>query len=246
MRNGRLGLAVCLITLACLCKGAMAASLGIAPVGLDLPAEQKAAKVSLTNKASAALNVQIRVFKWRQVNGKDELLPTQEVVASPPATSIPPGQTYTIRVARLSSAPVVAEESYRLLIDEIPQAPDERAVSQGVSMVLRTSLPVFFAPKDVVPSLDWRVFNEGGQLVVDVANQGKRHVKLVDLAAKTGNTTISLGAGLTGYVLAGSTRRFSAPVPANLVGGLTPGQRLTLTGRAGPVELQEDTRVTEQ
>lgn len=245
MRNGRIGLA-CLLTLLMSSSQVMAASLGIAPVGLDLPAKQKAAKVSLANKASSTLNIQVRVFKWQQVDGKDELVPTRDVVASPPATSIPPGQTYVIRVARLSSAPVIAEESYRLVIDEVPVAPDERSVNQGVAMVLRTSLPVFFSPADAVPNVQWRVFQQHGKLVAEARNTGQRHVKLIDLAAETNTTTVSLGAGLTGYLLPGSTRRFSAPLPDNLHSDFASGQAITLTGRAGPVEIQERIHVTEQ
>jgi fimbrial chaperone protein len=217
----------------------MGASLGIAPVGLDLPATQKAATISLSNYASSPLNVQVRLFKWRQVDGKDELLPTQDVVASPPATSIPAGQTYMLRVARLTSAPVSVEESYRLVIDEIAPVADERAVGEGVSMVLRTSLPVFFSPKDAIPALQWRLYKEGDKLFVEVANTGRRHVKLIDLAAQLGSTTVSFGSGLAGYVLPGSVTRFSAALPASIQTEFAQGGSITLTGRTGATELRE-------
>lgn len=220
----------------------MAASLGIAPVGLDLPATQKAATISLVNNASTMLNVQVRVFKWQQLDGGDQLVPTQDVVASPPATSIPPGQTYVVRVARVSQTSVTAEESYRLLIDEIPPATDEPA-GKAVSMVLRTSLPVFFGNPDVVPNLSWRVHQKGANLIVEVANLGKRHVRLSDLAVRSGDTDLRFGSGLTGYVLPGSTRQFNASLPSKDLAVFSKGVGVTLTGRVGPSELKEPTHV---
>jgi fimbrial chaperone protein len=220
-----------------------AASLGIAPVGLDLPATQKAATVSLVNNASTVLNVQVRVFKWQQLDGKDQLVPTQDVVASPPATSIPPGQTYVVRVARVSQTPVATEESYRLLIDEIPPAIDE-AAGKGVSMVLRTSLPVFFGHPDAAPNLGWRVFQKSGNLTVEVANLGKRHVRLSDLAAQSGDMNLKFGS--TGYVLPGATRQFSAPLSSKDLAVFSKGAGITLTGRIGPGVLKKPTYVVDE
>lgn len=220
-----------------------AASLAIAPVGLDLPATQKTAKISLANKAGAPLNVQIRIFSWQQADGKDVLLPTQDVVVSPPATTIPPGQTYVIRVARLAATPVVREESYRLVIDEIPSSSDDPATRQGVAMVLRTSLPVFFAPASLLPDVRWHIFQESGKLIVEAQNAGSRHVKLVDLAAESDQRTVLFGTGLTGYLLPGSTRRFSAPLDNGLRAAFADGRVILLKGRVGNAALQESIHV---
>ncbi|QHI96785.1 fimbria/pilus periplasmic chaperone [Xylophilus rhododendri] len=221
---------------------ASAASLAIAPVGLDLPASQKAARLSLANNAPTPLNVQVRVFQWRQVDGQDRLLPTQDVVASPPATTIPPGQTYVIRVARLSPAPVLAEESYRLLIDEIAPAADDQA-GKGVAMVLRTSLPVFFGDPQAAAVLQWRVFQNGTELVAEASNRSRRHVKLSDLAARSGDSSLRFSSGLTGYVLPGSTRRFRVAIPAADEAAFARGTDITLTGRAGAAMVQEPVHV---
>ena len=53
-----------------------------------------------------------------------------------------PNTDYTVRIVRTKKEPVAKEESYRLLIDELPAA----AGSQGaaVNIALRYSIPVFF------------------------------------------------------------------------------------------------------
>lgn len=221
MRNVRAGSALFLILIGC--TQAMAAALGVAPTGLDLPASQRTGTISLTNQASSALNIQVRLFQWTQVDGQDRLQPTRNVIASPPATRVPPGQTYTIRVARLAAMPVSREESYRLLIDELPSAEDEKT-GNGITMLLRTSLPVFFHAPGLQADVSWRVSLSDGLLQVEGRNLGQRHVKLVNLAVEgDGGTQVSFGHGLNGYLLPGSTRQFTKR--------LSPSERLAFNAR---------------
>jgi len=80
--------------LALLSRYALAATLQVAPVTLDLQSNQRAAAVYLTNSGKAAIHAQIRVYEWTQKNGKDVLVATGEVVSSPAMTSglrRPPG-----------------------------------------------------------------------------------------------------------------------------------------------------------
>ena len=69
-----------------------AASLQIMPVNIDVPAPGAASKVTITNAGGEGANIQIRVFKWVQTNGKDELVETRDVVASPPAVKLGAGK----------------------------------------------------------------------------------------------------------------------------------------------------------
>src|SRR5689334_20358942 len=68
-----------------------AASLRIEPVIIDVPAPGAAGLLTLHNDDMSEVTVQIRVFRWTQVNGKDALDPTTDVVASPPAIKLSPG-----------------------------------------------------------------------------------------------------------------------------------------------------------
>ncbi|WP_397475464.1 hypothetical protein [Pusillimonas sp.] len=58
-----------------------AASLRISPIGLDLPATQRAASITLVNNGIEPVNLQLRVFSWSQTNDEDELVPASELGA---------------------------------------------------------------------------------------------------------------------------------------------------------------------
>jgi len=199
------------LVLATLASSASAASLTFSPVGVDVQAPGKAGNMSLINNSDVPTRVQIRIFKWTQVDGKDVLAPTRDVVASPPVALIPPGAKYTLRVARIAAAPVAGEESYRLLIDELPPPIDPRTGSSGVQLLLRASIPAFFSDAAAKPNVEWRVWNEGGKLRVRASNKGNLHLKLTDFTVDgpSGSTKIS-ATGSGAYVLTGSTLTYES------------------------------------
>ena len=103
-----------------------AATLQVEPVLIDVTAPGAASTVTLRNEGAAPINVQIRVFRWSQVDGKENLEPTDEVVASPPAVTLAPKGNYVARVVRVSKRPISGEESYRVLIDQLPAPRQQR------------------------------------------------------------------------------------------------------------------------
>jgi fimbrial chaperone protein len=186
-----------------------AASLQVSPVGIEVIAPGAGSVIKLHNDGNTPINSQIRVFRWQQIDGQERLEPTDEVVASPPMVRLAPGIDYTVRIVRLSKQPISTEESYRLLVDELP---DQKAVSDRiVHLVLRYSIPVFFTPPNAVPAkLVWSVEKQRGRVRVSVVNDGDRHVRLAALNVRDRNgTTLTFGSGLTGYVLAHSNMQWS-------------------------------------
>jgi len=209
-----------------------AASLQIMPINIEVPAPGAASKVTISNTGSEAANIQIRVFKWLQENGKDELVETRDVVASPPAVKLGAGKKSVIRVVRVNKSPAAHEESYRLVIDEI--APPPKASDAGVGFSVRHSLPVFFTAADSDAQLNWKATVKGGQLTLQASNSGGRRVRLAGLqvAGKTGKS-VSFGTGLSGYVLGQSTRTWTAKAKS-----IAPGTVVTILaqGDNGPIE----------
>ena len=105
---------------------ATAGSLQVSPVNIQVQAPVAASTVTLQNLGKDRVNAQVRIFEWKQVNGKDELVPTRSVVASPPALKMAAGKKSVIRIVRTDKAPLQGEENYRLMIDEIPTLKDLR------------------------------------------------------------------------------------------------------------------------
>jgi P pilus assembly chaperone PapD len=79
------------------------------------------ARLTLRNDEDTEVTVQTRVLRWSQNAGKETLEPTPDVVASPPAVTLAPGADYVVRVVRVSKQPVHGEESYRVIVDQLPR-----------------------------------------------------------------------------------------------------------------------------
>ena len=60
-------------------------------------------------------------MRWRVEGGREVLTPADGVGVSPPFATLGPGGSHMVRVVRVSKRPVVGEEAYRLLLDELPE-----------------------------------------------------------------------------------------------------------------------------
>lgn len=185
---------------------AHAGSLQVAPVLIDQTNGPTAA-LTLRDVGDRPVSVQLRVFHWSLENGEDKLTPTDDVVVSPPMTTLRPGVDYVVRVVRQVRRPAKGEESYRLLVDELPD-PAIRAAG-GVSLLVRQSIPVFFsAPTRSAPDVKWRLV--GSRL--EGSNAGDRHIRISELSVvDERGGKISFGPGLRGYVLGHSSVRWQLP-----------------------------------
>ncbi len=198
------------------CAMPQAASLQVAPVSVEVAAPGAAATVNLRNQGDKPMEGQVRVFRWTQVNGQDKLEPTDDVVASPPMVTLRPNTNYVVRIVRTKKAPVAVEETYRLLIDELPSAGGERR--SAVNIVLRYSIPVFFTAPGAAPSkLSWGLERRNNKQFLIAKNDGDRRVRLSKLVLTDAKgAKASFGEGLAGYVLARSS--VALEIPANAKG----------------------------
>lgn len=186
---------------------AEAASLRVSPTNLDLVAPGAAGILTLTNEAKRPINVQIRVFRWTQSNGVEQLEPTNDVVVSPPSTSLAAEKDYAVRVLRVSKKPVAREESYRVVVDELPDPSRRRAGT--VVLVVRYSIPVFFKQQDASPpKVAWGLARSKGSLTLTAHNTGDVRLRLADVQLTQGGKVLSARKGLIGYVLGGASMQW--------------------------------------
>lgn len=181
-----------------------AATLQVSPVLIDVPAPGAAAAVTVANLSEDAVVAQVRVFRWVQENGADKLVETKDVVVSPPIAKLKPNTKSVLRVVRRAKTAPAGEESYRLVIDQVPEKTRKRGI--GVSFAVRYSIPVFFGGLESENApLIWEVASKGGRTIVTATNAGSRRVRLADLKVKTSSGSMTIGKGLAGYVLPRST-----------------------------------------
>lgn len=209
MSGGRAFAALVILTMLAM-TAAQAATLRVSPVLLDVRAPQQATSLRVWNDGASAVSVQVRIYRWVQRDGADVLEPTRDVVVSPPIATLQPGEENLVRVVRVSGAPVRAEESYRVLVDELP---DPAAVRPGtVALVLRHSIPVFFGDAETQAAVSWRATPEAGGVRLIAANSGGRRLRIANLKLTAGGATLGERQGLVGYVLSGASAEFMIPL----------------------------------
>ncbi len=101
---------------------ARAASLQVSPLTLALAPNRPATVLTVRNASGSDIAAEVRVFKWTQSNGRDMLVPATDVVASPPIIKAEPYKDFTVRILRLSQEPIAAEQAYRVVVTELPDA----------------------------------------------------------------------------------------------------------------------------
>ncbi len=122
---------------------ASSASLRVAPVGFELTGGTATSTLQIRNEDQRPVTVQVRVFRWNERGGPQALEPTRDVVASPPLATLAPGTENLVRIVRLKEGPAGPRETYRLIVDEVP---DRRPLASGqVQVVVRHSIPVVFS-----------------------------------------------------------------------------------------------------
>jgi len=214
MTGWRAGLVLALLAFA---GNALSASLQVAPTTLTLQDRQSADGLWLSNSGSAPVQVQVRMFRWTQVGNEDVLEPTDDLVASPPMQTLPPGERQLVRVIRTQPRPLAEEASYRVIVDELPVGQDAKP---GLHFVLRYSIPIFVVPESaepLVPNLQARLLAlDDGSAAIQVANSGTLHAQVADLGfVGAGGTEETIVPGLVGYVLPGQTRHWPLESPAS-------------------------------
>ncbi|MFJ1518408.1 molecular chaperone [Acinetobacter sp. ABJ_C1_1] len=189
-----------------------AATIRLSPVSVEILSHQKASSISLYNQSNESADLQARIFEWTQNNGQDQLTPTDEITISPPFLKLKPSESYNLRVVRINPEPISGEKTYRIIIDELPKPVDSRKASQGVNVLLRSSLPVFVVNKDAITQLNWKIDTHPKEAFLNIRNIGNRHALLNDLTLidNTENKSYPIKVNtVNGYILANQARSYS-------------------------------------
>ncbi|MBO9715377.1 MAG: molecular chaperone [Pseudoxanthomonas sp.] len=242
--------------LAGLPDAARASSLQAAPVSISFDPTTQAQALQLTNAGTEPVEAQVRVQRWSQRNGADQLEPATDIVATPAIVKIAPGQRQVVRLVRNPAVPPAHEQAYRVLVDELPDKVEQDG-DAGLQVLLRYSIPVFVATTAApaaprrsgatpppLPQTDLSAVRAqlaaapGGGTELRVRNTGPTHVRISRLALQSGNSAPQpVVAGLVGYVLPGQQMAFPVALPAAIPAGQTLKARFNDDREAQPVPL---------
>lgn len=216
---------------------AEAATLQLEPVSIRLTPASRSAVMQLRNRGAEPMNVQVRAFRWHQAGGEDRLEITNQLRVSPPIQVIPPGGEQYVRILLAEELATQSEETYRLIVDELPGAP---AADGHVQMLIRYSVPVTLRPAGLAPpALHFRLHQEPDGPVLEAQNTGGKGAQLAELQLTTASgETIQLNSGLLGYVLAGQVRRWPLSLPDGARAEQATSISAQVDGQAGSYALE--------
>jgi fimbrial chaperone protein len=209
---------------------ARAQGLNVAPTTVDLLPGQITSTLTVSNRGTDLTEMQVRAFAWTQNANGDQLTPTESLVVSPPIFQVPGAASQLVRLV-LRKPPGPREETYRLLINQLPTP----GVA-GMQFTLAFSVPIFAEPDaQGGPDMDFHVAVAGGTAQLVAANHGIRRDRIVAPSLTFRGAKLTLKGNTNFYVLAGSEQRWdlTGKFPA-----LGPGStvRLQATALSGHVD----------
>lgn len=194
---------------------------------IELGVNAAAGRFTLANTGDMPVAAQVRVFSWSQQGGQDRLAPTSDIVLSPPIVRIPAGGEQVIRLIRQGPATSGRDQTYRVIVDELPDKSQPNA--SGVTIRMRYVVPMYV--RDALaklPALACRINRQEQKATLTCINSGGRAAQLgASSVHGAGGEKYELTPGLFGYVLPASTRQW--PLDAKRLAKL--GSSLTLESR---------------
>lgn len=202
---------------------AFAGSIAVNPVRVNLSTTQTTSPLVVRNSGAEPSVVQLQIVSWSQQDGKDVLVPSRDLLATPPIFTVPAGGSQIVRVGLRQRTAAQAEGSYRLILQEVPPPP--KPEFRGLQVALRLSVPVFIAPA-IAPTttLAWQANvtatqNSPADLKISALNTGNAHVQVLGFKLSSGGVELPLmSPSEAAYVLPGQRREWSlrlTSVPAS-------------------------------
>jgi len=132
--------------------------------------------ISIKSDGESGIAFEARGFRWQQLDSKDTLVADSRFITAPPVFDLAPGGNQILRVGLRSASTSPVEESYRVIVSELP---DERPEAAGVRVLMRMSLPVFITPKGAVamPVISANIDTQGA-IEMTIHNRGTANLRL--------------------------------------------------------------------
>jgi fimbrial chaperone protein len=217
---GRCALAALLLALvSAFGSTALAATLSINPLRIELDARHRTDIINLKNTAESPLRLQVRTMVWTMADdGQWQLTPSKDLIVTPELVEIAPGQGVELRVGILADPGAAGEGAYRLLLDELPNQDAAPAALSEIHVLTQISMPVFLEPsrRTRVPSLASAAVKHG-MLALGLGDVGTQRLdpQRVKVALLDGAGHVIDQREMTeNYVLPGRTWYLNIKLPA--------------------------------
>jgi len=226
---------ISLSLLGCLAQVSLAGQFSVNPVRVDLTPDSAIAALKVTNQGDQPVTLQIKTLSWSQENGRDSVVASRDILASPPIFNLPAGAEQIVRVGLRITPAKDREQTYRVLFEEV--LPPATTDFRGLRIALNISIPVFVTSgEELKAAPQWRVARTSSGVEVQVSNHGKAHYRASQLALISPSGKKIAGMEGNFYVLPGLTRNW----PVKLSTPPLPGvYRLDFESDAGKTSLEK-------
>jgi fimbrial chaperone protein len=209
---------ILLLVIVCIPSYSFAGEWRVKPIRIDLDKNAKSGIVTIINEGTEKLNVQMKAMEWTQdAEGKDVYIDTEDLIFFPKLMTIDKQEERILR-AGIKIPAVAKEKTYRLFVEEIPAPKKSEGIN--VAIAIRFGVPIFVRPIKAEPKGEIQKveFAKGVALVV-VNNTGNVHfmINTVRIKGKNDKGEEIFSKDINGwYLLNGSSRHYSTPVPKEL------------------------------
>lgn len=178
-----------------------AGSYTVQPVRIELSARQLRTTIQIQNLADEATTIQAHVVAWNASGTEEVLSDNDEILLNPPIFTVAAGHRQFLRLGLRKPRPDAVESTFRLILEEVPPPP--KPGFNGITTLLKISIPIFFKPRISSPQLAWSVRqNSSQELLLSVKNSGNAHVQIRKLSVGMGNAAeAGFAQGTITYVL---------------------------------------------
>ena len=198
---------------------ALASSVGVSPVHIYFSRSSKSALLTLSNEGKESVSYSLSAYAWSQGDsGEIKLIPTSDIIFFPASLALSPGEARIIRLGTELQATNV-EQSYRILVNELPPAQTGRAnPGMEVRVLSQISIPLFLEPDKPNVQADLTGMSlHKSKITFRLNNTGSVHVlPIVAITALDGSGAVvyKVGPQQVWYALAAGSRAVTVSLPA--------------------------------
>lgn len=221
LRARRLARWLAAATLAGAALAAAAGEFAVHPMRLELGGGIRSSAITVRNDDTVPLTFQVQGMDWSQDDdGQDRYQSATDLIYFPRLLTVAPGQEAVVRVG-LRQGLVPVERTFRLFIEEVARPTPAPVAGQPpkIRVMVRFGAPIFVKPAQPVQRLLLdELALQAGQARWRLRNAGNQHevferIELRGFDAAGGEAFAKPLAGR--YFLAGRTRQFTVPIPAD-------------------------------
>lgn len=167
----------------------MAQAAFISPVELVTSLARPVASFTVENDGLEPIAYQAEGRAWRQVNGENTEIASDDIIITPPIVTIAAGSKQVFRVGLSKKVDTNKEQTYRVYLEDISEIGKVKTKNESsISFKFNHSLPLFINSNLYTskPSLSKCATSKQIENCIRVNNYGDKHIKVFGIST-TGN-----------------------------------------------------------